>query len=616
MTDSSKTPPRKANTRINLNGKGLAQDGDLTTTGARCYATPNSGFEQRGYFALRVGDKTSLCPRCGQVGEVITGENGFMLKGRAAATDGSMVRCGCPAGSNRVIAPLNGCAARPPYDVPAAPEPYLPLPRPELEDGEKYEEEKIVGIVLHLGLFFDGTGNNQGNSDAGEGCRASDVDIDPQEAESIRRQCAEFGYGADGQVPDNSYGNGPSNIARLYGLYPDDADGRLEPRVREASIKVYVEGIGTRTGLGDSLYSQATGLGDMGVLVRVQSVPEQVLEQLRLLRKNNPGLFIRRIEIDLFGFSRGAAAARHFANDLLKGSDCLLARALPKWTNGLVHDFDWRNRVDYVTRFIGLFDTVAAIVDPLRGDFGPHNAKNPKLELGLDRAALYVLQLQALDEHRHNFAFTKSANDFPVPGCHSDVGGGYLPVRTERILLHQPFRQVVPKQWANERSEAYKLASAYLEELRAWQLNAFLPGQLSVVTWDVPLQAGGREPQKYVFAAVCGERQVRGELSLVYLRVMREVAVRQGVHFNPIDEHDPALALPDDLEAFADKMKACALGKRFTDPSQEELLYLRRTYVHHSVNWNAAIGKGGSGLDVMFINRPAKDGKRVIHPNE
>ncbi|WP_256256898.1 T6SS phospholipase effector Tle1-like catalytic domain-containing protein, partial [Pseudomonas agarici] len=189
----------------------------------------------------------------------------------------------------------------------------------------------------------------------------------------------------------------------------------------------------------DSLYTQSSGQGDTGVVARVEQAPALVLQQLRRFRENNPSLKIRRLEVDLFGFSRGAAAARHCANDLLKGADSLLARAMPVGTPGFAETFAWRAGSDVILNFIGLFDTVTGIVAPLSNDFSPHNALNPGVNLRLaPGSARHVVQLVANDEHRHNFSLTRTDTDLFVPGCHSDVGGGYLPLSTENMLLSKP----------------------------------------------------------------------------------------------------------------------------------------------------------------------------------
>jgi type VI secretion system secreted protein VgrG len=110
---------------------------------------------------------------------------------------------------------------------------------------------------------------------------------------------------------------------------------------------------------------------------------------------------------------------------------------------------------------------------------------------------------------------------------------------------------------------------------------------------------------------------VRGELSLVYLRIMRELAVKHDVPFEPIEEHDPKLALPAELKPIAEKLQAFALGD---SPNAgltlaEEAL-LRCRYIHLSAHWNAAKGKNNSALDIVFINRPTDNKQCVVHPNE
>lgn len=92
--------------RVSLEGKGQAVDGDATTTGAVCIAT-NAGYLAEGRMVLREGDRTTPCPLCGQVGTVAEGVNHFISGGQRVAVDGALVLCGCPPGSNRVVAPLH-----------------------------------------------------------------------------------------------------------------------------------------------------------------------------------------------------------------------------------------------------------------------------------------------------------------------------------------------------------------------------------------------------------------------------------------------------------------------------------------------------------------------------
>jgi hypothetical protein len=110
---------------------------------------------------------------------------------------------------------------------------------------------------------------------------------------------------------------------------------------------------------------------------------------------------------------------------------------------------------------------------------------------------------------------------------------------------------------------------------------------------------------KYVLAAPFIERRVYGHLSRAYLRVMHALASDAGVPLEMIDEFDNALALPNELIGISDKLVALATsGDGALDEEEERLL--RQRYIHLSANWNAGAGKGGSTLDVVFINAPAE----------
>jgi type VI secretion system secreted protein VgrG len=489
----------------------------------------------------------------------------------------------------------------------------------EEEEEEELEEETPVGITLRIGVFFDGTGNNKNNSETVAGCFAKDVNLE-EAAEDIRAHCAAFGYDGKGSSPDNSYGNDTSNVARLFDLYMDHSFEALPSDAQEAYLRIYVEGIGTSSGQPDSVYSQGTGRGEMGVVARVEQSPALITDKIRLFNSNNPELLIERIEFDIFGFSRGAAAARHFANEVLKGEQSILAPVLPAGSPSLVSDFAWRSKTDVAINFIGLFDTVAATVDLLQGDFSGHNAENPGVNLQLPQdAAKKVVHLVAGDEVRYNFALNGLGGaDIALPGVHSDIGGGYLPRATEKLLLSKPRSSLVDRGKAPLQTLAYlrthQELQDRLERLRTYGL------QLGITTWEVNLPYRRKQdmyPEKRVYAAVSSERQVFGDLALIYLRIMRELAVRGGVPLRPISDKDPQLALPGELQPIAEKLMAYALGESAsTGLTEAEKALLYRRYIHLSAHWNAAKNWNSSALDIVFINHPTDDYKRVVHPNE
>ncbi|WP_095054251.1 type VI secretion system tip protein TssI/VgrG [Pseudomonas sp. Irchel s3b2] len=529
---------------------------------------------------------------------------------------------GSPVGGMAAQALLPGAAAG--WWVSVAPASLDEDESAELEEEE--EEVELQGITLRIGVFFDGTGNNKANSETVAACYAPDAKL-AEAAEEIQKHCAAYGYDGNGSSPDNSYGNDVSNIARLYELYTDHVFKPLPENSKNASIAVYIEGIGTESNGADSLYSQATGLGETGVVARVEQSPALIGEQIRQLRERTPELIIDRIEFDIFGFSRGAAAARHFANEVLKGNQGILAQTFPSGFEGLAKTFTWRPKIDTAINFIGLFDTVAAIANPGLFDFTGANRRNPGVSLKLpDDCANKVVHLVARDEIRENFALNSLGSiDLALPGVHSDLGGGYLPRAREKLLLGNPVTSTISQSMSPTRSAAYLTAE---KEAFNWYQRGVIdvdgPGnELRVALWERPLtqsvERGGpdRDPQKRVYAAASIERPVHGELSLVYLRIMRELAVRHDVPFDLIDVNDPKLALPDELKPIYQKLQAYALGESSVEGlTIKERALLRSRYIHLSAHWNAAKDLNSSDMEFVFINRPADKNRRVVHPHE
>lgn len=414
-------------------------------------------------------------------------------------------------------------------------------------------------ITLRFGVFFDGTGNNLANAL-------------PNSSE------------APAQARGGSYANAPSNVALLHGLYPSGAD--LQSGMQYLSL--YVEGIGTLRGAADSMFSQATGRGASGVEARVEQAVQWLREHIALRRQQQP---LATVEVDLFGFSRGAAAARHCANRLVSGD----AGSEPAVT----------------LNFIGLFDTVAEILDPLaRTASGAHLGK---LRLGLhDGIARHVVQLAAADEVRQHFALVATGNDWLLPGAHSDIGGGYPAQLREQVLLCKPFTCRVPASTRAEATAAYAQAARWLAEQR-------LPAQADVrlCTWQVADEdhrARREAPYKRVFAAVSQTRDVPGQLSRVYLSIMRELAVRHGVPFAAIPNEWLA-QIPAQLQPISAALHAYALGESAElqlSAAQAEVL---QRYIHTSAHWNPAAGLRDASLDLLFVNRPTASGVRQVHAN-
>ena len=208
--------------------------------------------------------------------------------------------------------------------------------------------------IISYGIFFDGTGNNK---DEGEETQ--------------------------------------SNVAKLYELYNSD----------ESTHKLYIKGLGTSSAgeidFGDgNLVSKTFGSGfGLGGQKRVDYAFNVLKEYSDSLGAGDS------IQLDLFGFSRGAALARHFSN---------MVREIEKVS----------------VRFLGLFDTV--------GSFGiPGNENNASFDLSVSSENIEkVYHLTSFNEIRENFDLVsiKASSDYELPehmveeeypGVHSDIGGGY-----------------------------------------------------------------------------------------------------------------------------------------------------------------------------------------------
>ena len=130
---------------------------------------------------------------------------------------------------------------------------------------------------------------------------------------------------------------------------------------------------------------------------------------------------IDEITLDLFGFSRGATAARSFLNQLLKhfGNNDSTFCGIPL-------------RV----RFMGLFDTVASVglADAYPLPVDGHQYWGDQSLLTIPPCVEQCVHMVAAHENRASFpvdlvrvgeAYTPNCLEIVYPGMHADVGGGY-----------------------------------------------------------------------------------------------------------------------------------------------------------------------------------------------
>src|SRR5262245_9275675 len=203
---------------------------------------------------------------------------------------------------------------------------------------------------------------------------------------------------------DRDGDNRDSNALKFFRAY-DVPNKNDDPGKDTGSL--YLKGIGTRarTFLGRT-FSEAFGIGGHR---RVR----QMMERL----ENN--IEAGDAVVDIAGFSRGAALALSFANEIAK------------------------KMKERDVRFIGLFDVV--------GEFGlPGEHVNAGHDLHMPPNAHNVFHAMALDETRLLFPLTRLSGSAPATGVvlqevwfrgvHSDVGGGNDNATLNGIALNWLFQ--------------------------------------------------------------------------------------------------------------------------------------------------------------------------------
>lgn len=468
----------------------------------------------------------------------------------------------------------------------------------------------MLRVTVRAGLFFDGTGNNRSNSQTGADCRAM------MEVNDGRHIVECGGRHSD---PNSSYSNDLSNIARLVALYRHQYVARNDGEGLKVYWPVYISGAGTTSGEGDTLWlGQSFGRGSTGVVAKAEHAVRKLGSRLKAFALDNPGCVIEALELDVFGFSRGAASARHFVNEVLKQAQGALEPALASRKVPLGPDFGW-DKGSVRLKVIGLFDTVAAI-GSFKDLYNVRDSASNRVNLYLPPGcAQQVLHLVARDESRRNFALNSITPDWSreivLPGAHADIGGGYHPQMEEKLLLTRPRLSMVYRDTRCESSAAWLQAQEDLLALDAGQWIDPRDRQASLKVECSEICGRGRTTalgRKTVVAAACLRRQVFGHLSRVYLRVMHALACDEGVPFEPVPD-TAELRLVPELESICRKLIGYARGGAYTLDEREECL-LRWRYIHHSAHWNAIIGRVGSFSDAVFVHAP-QPGGRVRYPN-
>lgn len=494
-------------------------------------------------------------------------------------------------------------------------------------------------INLIIGLFFDGTGNNVDNinihnnnaeTDPLYSAQDEDKDILPTDVLSFLQKCQELSQNS------GSYLEVYTNIHWLNTLYIQDSE--LTKSQDNYQRKIYISGVGTRSGKADILISSALGVGKEGIVDKTDQAIQQVQQELQQCQAEYGNCVVNEVIFDIFGFSRGAAAARHYANRVYQ-QDPAIVNAI---TQGL--GYSLAGKAAGKIRFIGLFDTVAAVGDK-RNHFDVHGSSNPGVELALPAdIAEHVFQISAQNECRYNFSLNSVQGhwpELPLPGSHSDIGGGYESEEEEHLFVTRPAFETMLKVVPDQNSKIYRQAEK--DQAQLWQYPNLVPmlenGQLNIEVWKSTLPLSEGALHKRIGVGVSLNRQVQGDWFKVALRVMVSAAQDAGVNVNAIADDDERFTLPSELQPLAQKAleqgHALRTGERVIPFSDDEIKVIGR-YMHCSSNWNGFIVKnvlpdgtpqpniddGSLKLthhtvlnqlkDIRFVNRPNKDWQRAV----
>jgi hypothetical protein len=285
-------------------------------------------------------------------------------------------------------------------------------------------------ITITLNIFFDGTQNNKTNTIEGKNYKESNH-------------------------KDDSYTNDFSNVARGYDTVATDVPFQE---------KIYIEGIGTFDKESDDIFPDvALGMGDRGVMAKV--VKACVEAGKKISKQQYKTKQIDELKINVFGFSRGAAAARHFLHVANSPAIIFNTDRENNITVNTPHSYQgmetayFRFKVPYSPildkhgyfaacllkneinpkkikfNFTGLYDTVAS--------YGIYHGNDVSdLDLNAIKNSHFVFQLSADDEYRENFDLTDITSaglkglEYTLPGVHCDIGGAYNDLEDEVSVLY------------------------------------------------------------------------------------------------------------------------------------------------------------------------------------
>jgi len=278
--------------------------------------------------------------------------------------------------------------------------------------------------VVHISVFFDGTGNNK---DADEELKKwSNPARLWRNAQTLKEQ-----EELDKKL-SNNYAIYVSGVGTRF-------NGQLNIFQRALAIIQDHGGLGLAAGTGGTrrLDYGEIQLNDALKQVMIMNAKKAEIDTSKYANEKKVSSFaevekslsqhrlIKKINISIFGFSRGAALARAFTNQFMWQceSDC----------NGLTYG---TGKYPIEFKFMGIFDTVASFGLPATNL--NNNLTFDGRDMVIDERVKMCVHYIAGNEQRFAFPVdlihkengeiaNSNWKEIVYPGMHSDVGGGYAP---------------------------------------------------------------------------------------------------------------------------------------------------------------------------------------------
>lgn len=265
--------------------------------------------------------------------------------------------------------------------------------------------------VLHINFFFDGTGNNA-NADA------------------AKRKWSNVAKLHQAARDDPQVGIYRFYISGVGTTFNGDTDGLTDKMIAaiEDSTTGAMAGNGGERRLGQGNTDLEKAL-KRALLINAEKKGGQLASVVKakqaegfsaLNRAVGEHRLIKTINVSVFGFSRGAALARAFANRL---------RELCKpGAEGALTMFGYPVRFN----FVGVFDTVASFGLPSANLTVFNQTRDLRIPQCVEKCVHFVAAHELrfsfpVDLIRQDSTYRAGMIEKVYPGVHSDVGGGYEP---------------------------------------------------------------------------------------------------------------------------------------------------------------------------------------------